>query len=372
MLDKDYLLEIITEEQILSILRIFGTVPYGLIKPKEIWFRTICHNGNSHKLCYFRETKSFYCYTNCGAMSLFSLIMKVRECSFAESINYLASQIGFINRKGFNQRRTFRNNDIAKINQYIAMRNPVKKSLQILPSISSDILNYFESDVFYQGWIDEGIGIKSMQRFGIRWYELEKHIIIPHLNIDGDLVGVRRRSLQQKDIKNKYMPEMIEGNLFGHSLGLNLYGLYENKSAIQRFKKAVIVESEKSVLLATEYYGDNAFVVATCGFNVSNWQRDMLLQLGIDEIILGFDKDFNELDFLDYDENDPAYKEYMRYINRIYSLAHKFTPYCRTYVLWDREGDLSLKSSPFDCGKETLEKLMRNKIEINTEREEER
>ena len=44
-----------------------------------------------------------------------------------------------------------------------------------------------------------------MQVFGIRWYELEKHIIIPHYNINGELVGIRRRSLQEKDKNNKYI-----------------------------------------------------------------------------------------------------------------------------------------------------------------------
>ena len=36
MIDKDYLLERITEEQILQLLEEFGAVPYGAIKEKEI------------------------------------------------------------------------------------------------------------------------------------------------------------------------------------------------------------------------------------------------------------------------------------------------------------------------------------------------
>ena len=71
----------ITEEQILAIMKELGATPFR-IKPKEIWFQTICHGGDSHKLCYFREGKDFYCYTNCGKMNLFRLIANVKSCLF--------------------------------------------------------------------------------------------------------------------------------------------------------------------------------------------------------------------------------------------------------------------------------------------------
>ena len=210
-----------------------------------------------------------------------------------------------------------------------------------------------------------------MKKFDIRWYELQKHIIIPHTNIKGEVVGIRRRSLQEKDVRNKYMPETVQGITYTHSLNMNLYGLDKHLRGILKTKKVLIVESEKSVLLAHDYYGEEAFVVATCGFNISNWHRDMLLSLGVEEVILGFDKDYSSADFEDYDPDSEEYKKYERFVNRIYSLAHKFTSYCRTYVLWDSFGLLDKKDSPFDKGKEVLETLMKSKIEIDTEREEE-
>lgn len=371
MLDKDYLLEHITEEQILEILKGFGAVPFGAIKEKEIWFKTICHGGDSHKLCYFRDSKTFYCYTNCGQMSLFNLVMKVKNCTFPESIKFVAGVMGISNRYGFNTRIPTMSQELVKIDKYIQMRKPKTSEIKHLKPIDSTILSYFEDDVFYDGWIDEGISIDTMQKFGIRWYESEKHIIIPHTNFNGELIGIRRRSLQEKDKDNKYMPEIIEGNTYTHSLNMNLYGLDMHLKGIQKTKKVVIVESEKSVMLAHEYYGDDAFVVATCGFNISNWHRDMLLSLGVEEVMLGYDKDFEPTDFENFDENSAEYKKYLRFVKRLYSLAHKFTAYCRTYILWDEFGLLDKKDSPFDKGKEVLETIMKNKIEIDTEREEE-
>jgi hypothetical protein len=366
LIDKDYLLEHITEEQILQLLARFGAVPYGAIKEKEIWFQTICHGGDSHKLCYFRDTKTFYCYTNCGQMSLFNLIMKVKNCTFSEAIKFVANEIGISNRYGFNNTIPMISQELLKIDKYIQLRKPKKTEIKHLPKIDGKILNYFEDDVFYTGWIDEGISIETMQEFGIRWYELEKHIIIPHYNINGELVGIRRRSLQEKDKNNKYMPEMIEGITYTHSLNLNLYGLDKHMKGILKTKKVVIAESEKSVMLAHEYYGEDAFVVATCGFNISNWHRDVLLSLGVEEVMLAFDRDYDLLSFTDVDEEDLEYKKCKRYVNRINSLARKLTPYFTVYILYDYEGLTGLKCSPFDCGKEILEKIMKQKTEVTT------
>lgn len=375
MLDKNFLIENITEEHILSILEEYGVKPHGAIKTKEIWFRTICHGGKSHKLCYFRDTKTFYCYTSCGQMSLYSLIMKLQNCEFYDAVRFIANKLGYSNRKGINNNSFARvNSEFIEIDRYLSIRRKKHTELKTLPIINGKILKYFEDDVFFKGWIDEGISIDTMEFFGIRWYEIEKHIIIPHENADGELVGIRRRSLQEKDeiSKKKYMPSIVAGIMYAHPLGLNLYGLSKYRDCIKRTKKVVLVESEKSVMLAHTFYGDDAFVLSTCGFNITNWQRDTILSLGVEEVILAFDKDFDECDFEDYDENSQEFKDYTKFIERIYSLAHKFTPYCSTYVLWDRDRLLKLKDSPFDKGKEVLEELMRKKVEITTDRNEEK
>jgi len=373
LLDKDYLLNQLTEQNVINIMYRLGVQPHGSISRKEIWFQTICHCGDSYKLCYFKETKSFHCYTNCGSMSIFSLIMQVEHCSFAVALTIVAEELGINDRQGFSKRilPTNSHKEINEIQQYVSIRRKQPDELNQIKIIeNTSVLNYFEENVFYKGWINDGISISTMHYFGIRWYELEKHIIIPHLNSDGKLIGIRRRSLQEKDKDNKYMPEILEGIIYTHSLNMNFYGLYQHKEAIKKYKKAIIVESEKSVMLAHEYYGNDALVIATCGFNISNWHRDILLNLGVEEIILGFDKDFDVLDFSNFNENDPEYKKFQRYLNRIYSLAYKFTSYCRTYVLWDKFNKLQIKDSPYDRGKETLEFLMENKIEITTNREE--
>ena len=102
-------------------------------------------------------------------------------------------------------------------------------------------------DLFWEGWIDEGISIETMKEFGVCWYESEKHIIIPHRNLKGELVGIRRRSLQEKDQNNKYMPETIQGKTYTHSLNMNFYGIDKHLKGIKKKKKLLLLNQKKAL-----------------------------------------------------------------------------------------------------------------------------
>ena len=51
---------------------------------------------------------------------------------------------------------------------------------------------------------------------------------------------------------------------------------------------------------------------------------------------------------------------------KIFNIAYTFCPYVTTYVLWDKENVLGYKDSPADKGQEVLEKLMKQKYEVET------
>ena len=358
------IIEAISEEQVLEILADYGLTPVKE-KENEFWFRTLCHGGDSNKLCMFRDSKDFFCYTNCGKMSLFSLLMKLGNCSFSETIRRVEQKV---TRTGFGQNMGSYKKVSADI-RYLErkqglMSSTIKKHVQ-LPDFDPSVLDYFEHSTFYQGWYDEGISIKSMEKYGIAWYEYEKYIIIPHQDAEGRLVGIRRRSLKPEDAHNKYMPIIFNGVEYGHALGLNLYGLYQNADAIRRSKTACIVESEKSVMLGDTYFNDNNFAVATCGFNVSDAQISLIADLGVENIVLGFDKDFDEAECLKLPPEDPKRQGYERHCKRLYSICNKLVTQFNVYVLWDREGLLSAKDSPYDRGLATFESLWKNKVAID-------
>ena len=358
-MDKEFLLEKITEEQILSIIN----VPPVKITEKEMWFQTVCHGGDSSKLCYFRDSKSFCCYTNCGHMNLFDFIMHKDNCGFPEAISMVTRVVGYNGRNGIGICSS-KSKDEKDLDRYITLRRKKPESKKEIPTIDESILNYFDNTVVTSNWLDDGISVQAMQDFNISYYWLDSYIIIPHKNSCGELIGIRRRSLKKEDIDSgcKYMPLILEGKTFTHPLGLNLYGLYECKEAIKKHKRAVISEAEKSVLLSRTYYGEDSFTVATCGFNISKAQIDLLLELGVNTVYLSFDKDVDLCGFEDVDESNIEFKKAERYAKRINSLAAKLSPYFTVYILYDYDNLLDIKDSPFDKGKEIFEKIMDKKV----------
>ena len=300
-------------------------------------------------------------------------IRGIKPEKFYEVVSYVANKAGIslrsLERDGINSNisREVRQN-LAEIDRVIEGRQRQKREKYEITTFYDDsILNFFDKTTFYQGWVDEGISFESMEKFGISWYESQKHIIIPHRNIDGKLVGIRRRSLKPEDSHCKYMPEYIGSTLYDHPLGLNLYGFYENQKAIKRYKRAIIVEAEKSVLLSDTYYGDKSCTVATCGFNVSDWQINALLKLGVEDIYLAYDKDFDVTKADKYRRNRAKFRDFNHYRERLKNLCLRIAPYCNTYVILDKRGLLEEKDSPLDKGKEVFDSLMadRQLIKLN-------
>lgn len=377
MIDKDELLKLVTEEVVINIMEengspLYSTSTDGKTKQKCLWFKTICHGGDSHKLCFFTESKDFFCYTNCGRMNFFEFIKRIRNAKdnefYSKVIVYIAKKVG----KSLSRNRIGFGNDAPielkeQLTEMIRQSEDIERK-QIFQDgkitkfydDSKNLFQYFDCHTFYKGWIDEGISIPSMEKFGIEWYEYQKYIIIPHYNEDGHLVGIRRRSLQPEDSKRKYMPLYICGQEFDHPLGLNLYGLYENKENIKKLKKAVIVEGEKSVLKSDTYLKNRSCTVATCGFNISDWQIRALEKLGVNTVYLGFDKDFDDKYEEVYKADKLLYDNYKRYNERLNTLAQRLALSFNVFLIKDTKRLLDIKDSPFDKGKEVYNQLIRD------------
>ena len=377
MLEAKEVLKQVTPDVVVEIMQEHGTTVFKetvdtASGQRCYWFQTICHGGDSHKLCYFSESRDFFCYTNCGKMPFWNFIMRIQELKeneFHKAVQYVAQKVGYssYSRQGFNQQTKEIRQELSELEDRTEQKKNRNQNREVVNKVyNPGVLEYFDPYTFYKGWIDEGISIKSMYKFGIRWDEWRKHIIIPHYNMYGELVGIRRRSLDPKDVKNKYMPEILEGVTYEHALNFNLYGLYENLESIKKQKRVLIVEAEKSVLLSDTYYGKNSVAVATCGFNISSWQLNTLLKLGVEEVTLGFDKDYDFTKSAVYRQNDAEWKGFQAFRNRLHSLCERIAPYCNVYISIDKKGLLQLKDSPLDRGKETFEKLMKLRIPITT------
>ena len=141
--------------------------------------------------------------------------------------------------------------------------------------------------------------------------------------------------------------------MYNHPLGFALYNLNFSKENIRTFQKAVVFEGEKSSLLYGSYFGlDNDISVAVCGSNLINHQVDLLLSLGVKEIIVAFDKQFKE-------SGDDEFK---RWTQKLTDIHRKYSPKVQISFMFDKWNLLGYKDSPIDQGADTFMKLFKDRI----------
>ena len=220
-----------------------------------------------------------------------------------------------------------------------------------LPMYQDSILNTFVSAIPLE-WIKEGISPSIMEQFGIKIDINTTSIIIPHRDMEGRLIGIRNRNLLEDRIERygKYTPYTcpLSGIMYNHPLSKNLYGLYENKNNIINKKKAIIFESEKSVLQMNSYYPNDSIAVSVGGSVVHQFQIELLRKLGVEEVIICFD----------YEIRDKLLQKFEKSYKRS-------DLYFKTYIL-DNELESKLleeSDSPTDRGKDIFEELLLNKKE---------
>ena len=94
-----------------------------------------------------------------------------------------------------------------------------------------------------------------------------------------------------------------------------------------------------------------------CGSALSQTQINLLLGLGVEEIILAFDKE---------NDNDPASEQTLKYESKLLRLVQPYASLFDMYVVFDYDNLLELKDSPIDKGKEIFEQLLSKKIYISS------
>ena len=168
----------------------------------------------------------------------------------------------------------------------------------VLQEYDDAILDRLNYNVKIQPWLEEGMTQEVLDNARIGFYPGADQITIPHYDVNGRFIGLRGRTLcsEEADKFGKYRPMIINRQLYNHPLGMNLYNLDKVKDNIKVLQKAIIYESEKSTLLHASYFGlENNISVACCGSNISAYQIHMLIAAGAKEIVICFDRQFQEL-----------------------------------------------------------------------------
>ena len=377
---KKYLEDIknnLTIDQVYEFLAEAGGEPQ--MHGEIIISRTICHNPpgqGSFKLYYYNNTKLFKCFTSCSdTFDIFQLVLKIKKLAgeqiiywskeaiqkarsweLPDAVHYVAAFFGF---EDFN--KDFLESQEELQDWEILSKLEAKKLQKSRKQIIS--LTIFEDDFLKNmirprilPWEREGITQDIMNLHNICYDPKNQGIVIPHYDIDNNLIGIRERTLlREQEDKGKYRPAIINGKMYNHPLGFNLYNINLSKNNIHTIKKAIIFEGEKSTLLYGSYFGiDNDISIATCGSNLINYQVELLLSLGVQEIIIGFDRQYEEI-------GDPGWVKWTQKLTQIHN---KYNSIVQISFLFDKEHLLDFKSSPIDHGKDVFLYLFKNRVII--------
>lgn len=345
MSDLNELVDSLSNEQIIEIMTQLGADRFEETG-NAIIFPTICHNHDSSdasmKLYYYPRTKTFHCYTDCGCtfniIGMFKKryeLLNVQYDFFKDIVIRIGGKAGSKPRESFYQ-------------PYHSIYTTENHEADVkLPILNKGLLNAYK---FYPTaeWLEDGISEEAMKIYNILYSVQENKIIIPHYDMNGNLVGIRGRALNDEDlVYGKYMPVKLEGKMYAHPLGYNLYGLNFVRENVKKYKMAIVAESEKSCLQYSTMFGqDRNIVVAACGSSFHKYQLDLLLQCGAEKILIAFDKE------------GETWKEKEAYYAKLKGICEKYKNYATMGFIVDNSNLLKLKQSPFDCGPEVATKLI--------------
>ena len=361
--DKTKIREALTDENVFDLLQEWGGDPsrdtFGYVSA------TICHNPpgeGSRKLYYYENTGLFRCYTGCDSyFDIFELTAKVakiqwdKDFDLNDAVRWIAQKFGF---SGDHEDRPEDEelDDWKYLATYERIQDiELKDNSVILKAYENDILERFNYSVKIGPWLREGISQAAMDQAQIGFYPGGDQITIPHFDKNGRFVGLRGRTLcaDEGERFGKYRPMKINKQLYNHPLGMNLYNFNHSKDNIKLMKKAIIFEGEKSCLLYKSYFGlENDISVACCGSSVSAYQIQMLLDAGAEEIIIAFDRQFQDI-------GDSEFKHLKTNLMR---LRGKYKNFAIISFIFDKNKITGYKSSPIDEGPEKFLQLFKERL----------
>lgn len=147
------------------------------------------------------------------------------------------------------------------------------------------------------------------------------YMVIPIFDEMGNLFGTKLRIDKAFQFcKQKYFQKER------YPKGQILYGLNQTKYYIDQQREVIICESEKGVMQLYSYGYKNA--VAVAGHDISKIQKEKIIKLNVDKVVIAFDEDIKE---------KTLYKEYK-----------KLCDFVNVTCLIDKYHILNEKESPMD------------------------
>ena len=353
----------ITSEDVKKIMATFDCYPKSETN-EYVLYPSICHHedfmAHKAKLYWYKDAKYFLCYSCNSAFDIFGLIQQIKKCTFPQSIRYVCDALGIDSSDlNISVDKVTTYDWKLSLNKYIT--NTENKENKIY---DKDILNQLDN-IYYQGWIDEGISINTMQKFGIKFYKYKQQIVIPIFDDNNNFVGTHCRNLCPELIKQGlkyYHLVTLNGMEYKFNMSLVLFGLNFNRYNIEKTKTCIIFESPKSVMIYDGYDCLNNSV-AIFGMNLQKAKRALLLKYKCENFIIALDRQYEQM----YNEDNQKTEEFKVYGKTIMKMVDTLSPFAKKiWVMYDNDKDrlLDYKDAPIDKGKDVWDKLYRQKYLI--------
>ena len=349
--DKNALKDGMTPRQVLEFLTGLG-VQGSWVDESKLVFETACHNHlgeGKHKLYYYDNTKLFYCYTGCGRFDIFELLNKMNviksheELSLDEAVDlYVKSQ------------------------SFIALGSSDRTNAQedLNLEYTKPVFHYYDKQEFLNlprvivsDWEREGISAQTQHKYNVRFNYSQTSIAFPHLDENYNLLGIRQRILNPEMIERsgKYRPLERKGIMYSSPLSFYLFGLAFNKFNIEREKKAIVFEGEKSCLKLDDLLGErNNIGTSSSGMHFSRHQYESLKEHGVKEIIFAYDRQFEDTNSMEFIKCFEVYKT-------IYERFGKNKDGIKLSFIFDENKLTGYKDAPVDCGFDIFNTLYHSK-----------
>ena len=351
MLDIAAIKAQITDDDIIAIMDSMG-IPLVSANSQYMVFPSCCHHADwEHhrpKLWFYTDSQRFHCWVCQYDADIFGMVQKVQGCTFPQAVAYVCTTLNI-------QASEVVQDD---------MRDPWQRDLRRwllnadydepaeLTAYDPTILSAFDH-LYPTEWLDYGITRDSMDKFGIGWYARQACISIPVVQ-NGQLVGVRGRYTKRQDVdKGKYRPiAMLDGTVLKFSTNQCLYGLDQNKAAIEKCHQVLLFESEKSILKADSWNIHNA--LAIFGSNISKRHIEMLLELGVNDVVLCMDSDYRKV----------GDDDFQFFVAKMRKLADKLRGYFNVSIIYNNQGYDGYKYSPVDFDRWQFDKLYESRVRV--------
>lgn len=379
-------LELLDEGDFFNLFCRFNAEPRWVMSAgkKAIQIIGHCHHGDNHSALFDPSTLKVNCFSECGrGMQLHTWVKQALDMQNPQDAkdfleDWIDNQeIDFsdrVPRAGANfeyKERPFEPTHIEPVAPMdkIALKELYDNEFDLKKETLKRLLWHTE----------DGIDIDILTEYDVAYYTAHGTIILPHHNINGDIVGLYERNFNKlrKEVKKehpdlpyeelikfpraKYVPLLRaeayrdeDKTSWSFPNSQNLYGLHKALDGIRQEKKVIIFEGGKSVMLAKQYGFPYAVATHTFGVHVNHiamLYEASQCQEGELEIILAFDKQYKE-------EIGQAWDLYEK---KTKTIAEKVKKYVKVSRIIDRAGLLKFKDSPIDNGPEIFKELFKNR-----------